>query len=431
MDNIILNIIKHSSGFIDNIIIFYFLTQFFHFKDKIKYKYLYSFALLILSYSILYLIPYYPTLNTLLTLVVLIVFYIYSLYFLKGGYWIKAFVLFGIYAIFYLFSAIFYNVSLFFVHDISGPKHDIYMSAIYMMRTFSSLIIIELFLILAKKKKLLFKRDEKLLLISFSIFFSMVSIYITYIMDTNANASYLLFILCSMIATILIYSVLGNSARKNDKLMEMEMVSLVNKNLKDQIETTVKQQNEIRKLKHDMKNHFIIVRKLACDGAYAELCSYMDQMFPASAMDGSVDKICENIYINAILADKRDLCKEKNIRFIYSLVCDTTQLNSYQSSVVLFNLIDNAIEACENISLDNKTVYLKMMENNSYVDVKIINPIIESVLDNEFKTTKENKSEHGIGHLIVKETLDENGGMIEYYEENNEFIAHALMKKEK
>lgn len=92
--------------------------------------------------------------------------------------------------------------------------------------------------------------------------------------------------------------------------------------------------------------------------------------------------------------------------------------------------MDNAIEACEKLPAGNKLIYLTMNDFSPiYVNLKIINPIKETVITNKFATTKENTKDHGLGHQIVEDILKENQGMIEYYEEQSEFIAHALIRK--
>lgn len=430
MDNIILSFLKYASGFIDNVIVLYFVIKFFRFKESVKYKYLYSSILLVITFFILYVVKFYPTLNVLLTIAVLFCFYIFSLLFLKDEYWLKAFFIFAIYAVFVVFSLLVYNVATFFVTDIDGPRHDLYMSAIYLVRNFLSIISIEYFFVLIRKKELFFRRTEKIILLAFFMFSIIMSVYLTFVMHTNARASYLLFIISTMIATVLIYFLLGNAAKKNEELRKMELIELANKNLNIQIEQIVNQWLEIKKLKHDMSNSFLTLKKLARDGRNEELCQYVDQIIPLATVDDSTEKWCENYHINAVLANKKRECEQKNIRFLPCISCDSTQLNGYQCSRILFNLLDNAIEACEKLPAGNKLIYLTMNDFSPiYVNLKIINPIKETVITNKFATTKENSKDHGLGHQIVEDILKENQGMIEYYEEQSEFIAHALIRK--
>lgn len=315
MDNIILSFLKYASGFIDNVIVLYFVIKFFRFKESVKYKYLYSSILLVITFFILYVVKFYPTLNVLLTIAVLFCFYIFSLLFLKDEYWLKAFFIFAIYAVFVVFSLLVYNVATFFVTDIDGPRHDLYMSAIYLVRNFLSIISIEYFFVLIRKKELFFRRTEKIILLAFFMFSIIMSVYLTFVMHTNARASYLLFIISTMIATMLIYFLLGNAAKKNEELRKMELIELANKNLNIQIEQIVNQWLEIKKLKHDMSNSFLTLKKLARDGRNEELCQYVDQIIPLATVDDSTEKWCENYHINAVLANKKRECEQKKYTF--------------------------------------------------------------------------------------------------------------------
>lgn len=432
MDNIILNTIKHSAGVIDNVIVLYFITQFFHYRDDIKHKYIYSAALIILSSSILLLCKNYPELNGFFTIIVVVLYYLYSIWFLNGSKLLKLIVCLNTFVLYSVFSALFYFLMSIFTNNIDGQKHDLYMAIIFLMRTFAILVFSEIFLVLFNRKNMIFRKNERFILLLIFISFSIMSIYVPYIiMNNNISISFLSLVICSIIMTIVTYVLLYDVTKNNEKLRKASLLKVVNQNLKIQIDQLAAQQLELRKLKHDFDNHLTGLNKLAFDSGNKAIQEYIHALNSSLTIDSSCVKICENMYLNAVLSAKKKICDEKKIDLTFTIMCDTTLINGYQGSVILFNLIDNAIEACEHFPDDMKRIALVLRDDHRYINITLSNPIEHSVLSTNkyLTTTKANKTEHGLGHLIVSDTVKENDGILEYYEKDNEFIAHALLKK--
>ena len=103
-------------------------------------------------------------------------------------------------------------------------------------------------------------------------------------------------------------------------------------------------------------------------------------------------------------------------------------LDGVDTSIVLFNLLDNAIDA--NMHNENKWISLEMYQEKRYFNIFVKNPIKESVLKKNPKliSTKSSSGKHGLGHLNVEDAVNKNGGIVEYYEKDNTFIAHIMMK---
>lgn len=94
---------------------------------------------------------------------------------------------------------------------------------------------------------------------------------------------------------------------------------------------------------------------------------------------------------------------------------------------ILFNLLDNAIEACEK-NKKEKRIVCQIAREADEVNIFLENSIDQSVLaeNPSFETTKDKKDQHGMGHLIVEEQVKRLGGMVEYYEDEM-FCAHIYL----
>ena len=93
---------------------------------------------------------------------------------------------------------------------------------------------------------------------------------------------------------------------------------------------------------------------------------------------------------------------------------------------ILFNLLDNAIEACEkNKKKENTLPDCQRSGRGKYIlEIVLISRYWQKT--RQFETTKDKKDQHGMGHLIVEEQVKRLGGMVEYYEDEM-FCAHIYL----
>ena len=100
--------------------------------------------------------------------------------------------------------------------------------------------------------------------------------------------------------------------------------------------------------------------------------------------------------------------------------------------VILVNLLNNAIEACEHS--DKKIIKLKFVCDEDRVILSVINTYAQAPIMNgdKFKTTKTDSPElHGIGIHNVKEMVAKYGGqtVIKVTEQEFRFVIFIPQKK--
>lgn len=73
--------------------------------------------------------------------------------------------------------------------------------------------------------------------------------------------------------------------------------------------------------------------------------------------------------------------------------------------VIFGNAIDNAIEACERVTQEEKNITLTLVKKNEVVFCKLVNtaPFVQS--EKRWKTSKEDVLNHGYGVTQIKRTL--------------------------
>ena len=159
---------------------------------------------------------------------------------------------------------------------------------------------------------------------------------------------------------------------------------------------------------------------------YESLGKYLKQ-FVAEEL-GEVRSIySDSPIINAVFHNKMSICKEKGIDISCDITGSVKCLDNLIVGSILFNLLDNAIEACEK-NQKEKRIICRIAREADEVNIFVENSIEQSVLaENQLlETTKDKKDQHGMGHLIVEEQVKRLGGMVEYYEDKM-FCAHVYL----
>ena len=225
------------------------------------------------------------------------------------------------------------------------------------------------------------------------------------------------------VMNIFVYFLINDIVTSEAKLHEKEVLGLQFKNQIDMYRS-ISENYEIQKKKsHEFKNHILCIESLLKAHEYDKASKYVGNI--SNTFIGEKNVINTNhVIINAILNTKYQEAISKNIVFVFK-VNDLSKIviEDEDLVVILANLLNNAIEACEKCE-EKKTIKLKFVieENLIVLSVKntCSNPIIYS--DNEIKTSKKDEPEmHGIGIKNIIQIVEKYDGEYVIKNENNEF----------
>ena len=98
-------------------------------------------------------------------------------------------------------------------------------------------------------------------------------------------------------------------------------------------------------------------------------------------------------------------------------------------NIVLSNLLDNAIEACEKESCEKKEIYLSLHKRAGYLVIIVENTFYGSVkyLQQSY-TSIAYKNNHGYGLVSVKDILEKNNGRLQILYEDRKICMKAIME---
>lgn len=157
------------------------------------------------------------------------------------------------------------------------------------------------------------------------------------------------------------------------------------------VEGLEKEHDEVRKIRHDMKNQLQVMRYLLRDQKYEEV---------------SKVSISGNVYIDAVLRQKMNEYSDIKFKLDVAISKDF-KMNGTDLVSLLTNIIDNACEELNRIQEHQMSLIIKGSSKQLIITERNL-----CRKNHNFKTTK-NKKEHGYGLKIIQEIVNKYDGNIE------------------
>lgn len=184
---------------------------------------------------------------------------------------------------------------------------------------------------------------------------------------------------------------------------------------------------EIKTLRHDMKHYFSTAAELISDGQPNEAKEYIENVIsekinPATAVINTGSAV-----IDAAINNKITACINRGIEIKCMIDTQFVGINDMDISILLSNLLDNAINGCD---ISEPKIDLVIKSKKSFIYIIVKNKISTSVLDYNpnLMTKKENKTNHGFGIKSIKNIAKKYDGSAEFSEQNGYFIAEVWVK---
>lgn len=273
-----------------------------------------------------------------------------------------------------------------------------------------------------------YKESSMLYLIVPAIFVGLI-IYIIYGVELN-NYQRMMVLFSIMVVVLLIITFYNDYAKQYEGMSEKRVLEEQNYAYEQQVKLIAENEQAIRQVKHDMKNHVIMIKEMLKRGSYDKLESYIDKMEESSLINED-SQDTGNFEFDAMLASKisrmksKGICVEKTVMLPARLPVD-----GYDISVIVGNLLDNAMRAVQDLDAESRWVkfYAAYRKNVFYMVVS--NPYEGTIRFNKRhmpETTKANKEMHGIGLKSVKCAVEKYQGMLDITTEDNMFKAEVIL----
>lgn len=207
-----------------------------------------------------------------------------------------------------------------------------------------------------------------------------------------------------------------------DNSMAKEYYKVINKGLEARIKSQYQYYQkleqitrETRAIKHDMKNHLIVLRGLTEKGEKEEVIQYLDSI--QSKMDNvSVVVQTGNSIVDSIVNEKLEIATLKGINMKVDMALEREiNVSAMDLCVMVANSLDNAIEACDKIQQGGqKKILIYGRCHRGYLSFIISNSVAKNVYinDNSIVTSKADKLNHGYGLQNIKNSVKRNNGTL-------------------
>ncbi len=186
---------------------------------------------------------------------------------------------------------------------------------------------------------------------------------------------------------------------------------------------------QMRGWRHDYKNHIQTMQAYLEMQELGKLKSYLAEL---NEDLNTVDRVVKtgNIMLDAMLNSKLSLAKSQNIRVeATAKVPEKLKVSEVDLSIVLGNLMDNAMEAC--LKLENAEdgfirVYIDTVRGSLYIYV--INSVNETLKRRAgtYMSTKRGR-EHGFGLMRIDRVVEKYHGFLERQHEEGVFATEILL----
>ena len=171
--------------------------------------------------------------------------------------------------------------------------------------------------------------------------------------------------------------------------------------------------NQLHSLRHDMKNHLIVIDGYASQHNDRKIHEYIHNISEDLSLTNTVDS--GSHIVSALIAEKEDKAKSQNIRCEINISTPSINIDDFSITTIIGNLFDNAIKAAS--ECEHGWIRFSLTQTGSYMNIVIENSCSGNIIENngEFTSTKNDKVlPHGIGIKNVRKVVSNLNGHIDF-----------------
>ena len=207
--------------------------------------------------------------------------------------------------------------------------------------------------------------------------------------------------------------------------------------MKKRLEEAENFYGSIRRVRHEMKNHMANIKGLAGAGEYGEIEEYVRRM-DETMQELEYKYVTGNAVTDVIINDKCRRAEKAGIRFDADFRYGG-EIPVFDMGIILNNLLDNAIEACEKLETGKGFVRLSLKRKKQFLILYVENSFDGAVPISKGSplppTTKQSIlpgiiTEHGIGLENVRDIAERYFGGVNIKVKGDVFHVTVMLQQE-
>lgn len=211
------------------------------------------------------------------------------------------------------------------------------------------------------------------------------------------------------------------------------------KALKRRLEEAEHFYGSIRRVRHEMKNHMANIKGLVAGEKYGEVEKYIEKL-DATIQELDYKFSTGNAVTDVIINDK--YCRAVNAGIICSVKFEyreTDTVSAFDLGIILNNLLDNAIEACEKLEEEKRHISLTLKRKRHFLLIEVENSFdgkLEWRDGESFPATTKRDGrpgilpEHGIGLKNVRDVAERYLGSMDVKAEGEVFRVTVMLQQQ-
>ncbi len=228
-----------------------------------------------------------------------------------------------------------------------------------------------------------------------------------------------------IISNIITFYVINRQNRLSKAEYELKLLSEnINEQARHYRELQLSHE-EIRQMRHNMRN----------------MCIATIAQINAGNNDKAIEQLNSNINIiddtnkaidtghpsiDTIIENKLKICNESNIKMSLSYQYEEKiNINEIEIAVILGNVLDNAIEACQKLHEEDKEIWGVIIVDDTNIIINIKNTAKEF---NNFKTLKQDSKNHGHGLNSIKHIANKYNGYTKFAFDEKIFSSYIVLE---
>ena len=234
-----------------------------------------------------------------------------------------------------------------------------------------------------------------------------------------------------ILITIVSYQkMIGLQEEKEKYFVEQQQVHAI----QERMEEVEQFYHGIRQMKHEMKNHMTNIKGLVRNGSYGDIEQYIDHMDESMNVFEITIKT-GNTVTDVIVNDKQKAAEKQGIQFQSEFSYPKSDgYNAYDIGVIINNLLQNALEACEKMTEGKRYIYLSGRQKKKFYVINVKNSFegevtFDTKTNLPLSTKEKDISLHGIGLSNVKREVDKYMGDVDIRAKKNEFSVTVLLQE--
>lgn len=285
-----------------------------------------------------------------------------------------------------------------------------------------------------KKDKCKFNKSEwKLIIVVLIITIIITTFLNTISFNEKVGKIKVLIALSSLglgLINVVVYYIIVSLSAKNAIISENVVIKMKKEFQQEYMDKIVKENEEMRRLRHDYRGHFTIIQMLISGSQLDQAMKYIEENITVMDRVQTV-VMTKNDVVNAILSSKFSQAKKNGIKVSFFSIPSFSGIEDIDLCNLLGNLLDNAIISCEECEQISKIIQINLSDETSKYTFNVKNGIPVSVMKNNpgLVTTKNDKEVHGYGIKIVRDIANKYNGKCDFYEEDNLFCCNVILMK--